>query len=78
VDRGEGRTYRRHGGVAVGQAERRQGRRAVGRSGDVREAGHRLGQGAEAGALAVGTELPEATDTSHHQAGIDRVQLLRA
>ncbi len=58
---------------AVGEAERRQGRRPVGRAGHRGEPAHRLGQGAEAGPLRVRPVLAEAGDPHDDQARIDLV-----
>ena len=59
------------GGDAVGEAERGQGRRAVGFAGDGREAAHRLGEGAEAGPRRVRAELAERGDPRDDEARVD-------
>ena len=61
---------------AVGQAERRQGRRAVGPAGDRGEPAHRLGERAEAGARRVGPDLAEPGDARDDQPRVDLVQPL--
>ena len=65
---GEGRGERRY---AVGEAEGREGRRAVGLAGHVGEPAHRLGQRSEPGPVLVRPELPEARD-----AGEDETRVL--
>ena len=62
------------GGDAVGEAERRQGRRAVGLARDGREAAHRLGEGAEAGPGRVGAGLAEAGHAGDDEPRVGGVQ----
>jgi len=64
-------------GDHVGQRERRQHRLAVGEAVAVGEAGHRLDQGAEAGAVAVRAGLAEAGDAHHDERGVGLEQHLR-
>ena len=73
------RDRRRRGDAAdrVGEAERRQGRRAVGLAGQVGEAAHRLGEGAEAGARGVRPGLAEPGDPGDDQTGVELVQRRR-
>ncbi len=57
----------RQGGHTVGQHERRQGRWPVGLAGQVGEAAHGLGQGAEAGAVALRSAPAVPAHVEHHQ-----------
>ncbi len=61
---------------AVGEHEGRQGRRTVGLPADMGESAHRLGEGAEAGAVAGGTAEAVTRHVEDHQVRVPFVQRL--
>ncbi len=63
---------------AVGQAERGQGGRPAGLPGHVREATHRLGEGAEAGPCGIWTLLAKAGKAQQHETRVDLLETLRS
>ena len=65
-----------HGGHPVGQHERGEGRRPVRLAGQVGEAAHGLGQGAEAGAVALGAAAAVAAHVEHDDPGVVAVDRL--